>query len=148
MDAPPRMSLAAANALKASDFVLIPAKLQFLAISPIRKMMDYLKTFKKTIRARFRILGVVCNMTGGGRPVGNEEGFLNDVKTILSGHADDPIIFDTLIPDRKDIGRPEGAALGYMLSSRDANWVRETFDALAEQILGRIDTLNTSPNRS
>lgn len=148
MDAPPRMSLAAANALKASDFVLIPAKLQFLAISPIRKMLDYLKTFKSTIRARFKILGVVCNMTSSAKPIGNEDGFLNDVKTMLSGHPDDPIVLDTLIPDRKDIGRPEGAALGYMLSSKDADWVRETFNALAEQILQRIDALNTSPNRS
>lgn len=147
MDAPPRMSLAAANALKASDYVLIPAKLQFLAVSPVQKMLEYLSTFKKIIRARFTILGVVCNMTEGAQPVGNEGSYLEQVQSAITTHADRPVVFETLVPDRKDIGRPEGATLGYMLRGRDGEWVRTTFDALSRQILDRIDALKSSPNR-
>ncbi len=147
MDAPPRMSLAAANALKASDFVLVPAKLEFLAVSPIGRMFEYLSIFKKTIRARFRVLGVVCNMTSADQPQTNENDYIRTIRETVADHTDTPVLFDVMIPDRKEIGRPEGAPIGYLARGQRNDWIRNTFDLLATQVLRRIEELRASPNQ-
>ena len=68
MDAPPRLSLASANALRASHFVLIPTKLQPLSVLPIAKMTKYISEFRDQIKAKFELIGIVCSMTAGLAP--------------------------------------------------------------------------------
>jgi chromosome partitioning protein len=62
-DAPPRASLSTSNALYAADYIIIPAKPEALSIEPIPKLMEYLDWYRGVVDARFKVLGVMWNLT-------------------------------------------------------------------------------------
>ncbi|MEM5518570.1 ParA family protein [Henriciella sp. AS95] len=135
MDAPPRLSLASVNALKASNFVLIPTKLQPLSVRPISKMLNYLEMLQRRIRSNFEILGVVCNMTRMDRePSGSENLPYEEIIDALAAQAPTAKIYTQFVKDTVHIGRPEGANIGYLLPGAPGDIVRATFDNLAQEI--------------
>lgn len=134
MDAPPRLSIASANALKTTDYIIVPAKLQPLSSAPITKMLKYLSVFKNRVNAQFRVLGVICNMTHGAKASGREDEYLTDIRSALEGHSDQPRILAQYIPDLADIGRPQGTYLGYNLGGAAGKKVQGIFDALADEV--------------
>lgn len=138
MDAPPRLSLASANALRASHYVLVPTKLQPLSALPIAKMLDYLETFKTRIKARFEVIGVVCNMTSGLQPSGSETSVMGRIEEALENRENDPIILAQFIPDRVGIGRPRDSHLAYLSREQGSDDIRRMFDSLTEEICDRI----------
>lgn len=135
MDAPPRLSLASANALRASKYVLVPTKLQPLSSLPVAKMLSYLKTFRTRIRGNFEIAGVVCCMTNGEAAAGTETAALSEIKTALSSEANKPRVYKQYIPDLVDVGRPQGVRIGYQLPGAKGDKVRKIFDAIADEVV-------------
>ena len=144
MDAPPRLSLAAANALRASKWVVIPTKLQPLSAQPVAKMINYLKTFRTRIGGEFQFAGVVCCMTKGAIASGTETSALAEIETTLGEISGGPVVYNQYVPDLVDIGRPQGARIGYLLSGQKGDQVRSIFDALADEI-GNQMQLPTKP---
>ena len=138
MDAPPRLSLASANALRASHFVIVPTKLQPLSALPIAKMLEYLVTFRARIRGKFEVLGVVCNMTEGQKADKTESAVLAQIETALAGVDGNPVIFDQYIPDKPIIGRPQGSHLAYLTQGRGSKEIRTMFDSLSDELADRM----------
>lgn len=139
MDAPPRLSLASANALRASSYVLVPTKLQPMSALPIAKMLSYLETFRSRINAKFEVLGVICNMTRGFAPSGTETGVIAAIEGALGESSDRPGIFDQFIPDRAGIGRPQGTHLAYLATGKSGEENRQIFDALSAEIGAKMN---------
>lgn len=135
MDAPPRLSLASANALRASKYILVPSKLQPLSVLPVAKMLKYLKTFKARIRGNFEIAGVVCCMTKGEEPSGTETAAHKSIEGALSGESANARIYRQFIPDLVDVGRPQAVRLGYQLPGPKGDRVRAIFDNIADEFV-------------
>jgi len=139
MDAPPRLSLASVNALKASDYILVPTKLQPLSVVPIAKMIRQLKTFKDQTRSSFKLLGVICNMTSKENGTsGSEKISHKSITDSLKESEDAPVIFGQFVPDRAIIGRPGDAPIGYLSSTPDGQVARRIFDNLSSEIADKI----------
>ena len=141
MDAPPRLSLAAANAVRASAMILIPTRLQFLSAQPIRKMLNRLQTFKSKSGGSFKVGGVIGNFTNSrSKPSGKEAVSIETIKEALAGHPDDPVIFDTLIPNTPDIGSADTRP-AYLSKKSGPNAPEPIFDALTTEILKRLNVI-------
>lgn len=141
MDAPPRLSLAAANAVRASTMILIPTRLQYLAVQPIQKMLSRLLKFKEKSGGAFRIGGVICNFAANkDGPTGKEKAHLDTILEALSVHPDAPIIFDTMIPNTPDIGASD-ARPAYLSKKTGPNAAQPIFDALSIEVLNRLAAL-------
>lgn len=143
MDAPPRMSVSAANALRASKYVIVPSKLQPLSVMPVAKMVRYLEDFRTRVGAQFEIAGVVCSMTAGEAAKGNETGALSELEEVIAtmpklGNSAAPCVYGTFVPDLADIGRPKGASIGYTLPGAPGVKVRAIFDQLADELAHQI----------
>ncbi|RYG64726.1 ParA family protein [bacterium] len=135
MDAPPRLSLASANALRASKYVLVPSKLQQLSSLPVAKMLGYLRTFKSRIRGSFEIAGVVCCMTNGEAATGTETAALRDIEAALLEESTKPRVYKQYIPDLVDVGRPQAVRIGYQLPGVKGDRVRAIFDNIADEFV-------------
>jgi cellulose biosynthesis protein BcsQ len=135
MDAPPRLSLASANALRASKYILVPSKLQPLSVLPVAKMLQYLKTFKGRIRGNFEIAGVVCCMTKGEEASGTETSAHKSIENALSAGAGNARIYRQFIPDLVDVGRPQAVRLGYQLPGPKGHRVRAIFNNIADEFV-------------
>ncbi len=138
MDAPPRLSLAAANAVRASTIILIPTRLQYLASQPIAKMLERLKAFKEKSGGGFFIGGVICNFAADkSRVTAKEQPYLDNVVEALSEHPDRPIVFATRVPDTPDIGSSDSRP-AYLSNSKGPNAPTPIFDQLTIEILDRL----------
>jgi len=139
MDAPPRLSLSSVNALRATDYILIPSKLQELSTKPIAQMLRDLREFQKRIDANFSISGVVGSMTQKEKQVsGNETFAVERIKEALREYAPEAKFYRQLIPNRVSLGRPPGAPIGYLLSGHDGQVAREIFDQLASEVMASM----------
>jgi len=142
MDAPPRLSLAAANAVRASTMILIPTRLQYLASQPIRKMLGRLQAFKQKSGGTFAIGGVICNFASNKERISSrEKEHLETIEEALTDHPDDPILFKTLIPDTPDIGASNSRP-AYLSDKSGPNAPVPIFDKLAEEILERLKSVS------
>lgn len=138
MDAPPRLSLAAANAVRSSTMILIPTRLQYLASQPIAKMLDRLKKFKEKSGGQFSIGGVICNFAADrSRFTAKEQPYLENVVEALSDHPDEPIVFSTRVPDTPEIGSSDSRP-AYLSNSTGPNAPSPIFDQLTIEILDRL----------
>lgn len=138
MDAPPRLSLSSVNALRATDYVLIPSKLQRLSTKPVAQMLRGLDELKRDLNADFQVAGVVCSMTRKEKvPEGTETAAISDLKIALEKvpHAE---VFSQFIPDRVWIGRPSPEPIGYLLKGHDGQAAREIFDNLSDEIALKV----------
>lgn len=140
-DAPPRLSLASVNALRATDYLVVPTKLQPLSVVPIAKMLTELKGLRSKIRCHFEFLGVVCNMTQGKAPVGTEHMSYREIELAVGEMGADTGIFDTFVPNLAGIARPEGTSIGYFLPGEKGQRVQTVFDQLAGEIGERMGIL-------
>lgn len=134
MDAPPRLSLSSINALRASTHVLVPTKLQPLSARPIAKMVQDFGVLREQIGGEFQIMGVVCNMTHGQTVVGTETASLSSIEAALAALPNRPPVLTQYIPDRADIGRPQGTHLAYLIPGQRGDEVRRVFNAIADEI--------------
>jgi len=133
-DAPPRLSLASVNALRATDYILVPTKLQPLSVVPIAKMLAELKELRRKIRCHFEFLGVVCNMTQSVEASGSEHNAYSEIERAVAQSPTDNGIFDTFVPELAGIARPEGSNIGYFLPGENGQRVQSIFDRLAAEI--------------
>jgi chromosome partitioning protein len=140
LDAPPRLSLSSANAIRASTLVIIPTKLEFLSVQPVERMLERLMRFKKKSGGSFRIGGVVLNMTDHAENLSaREQAHLTTLSETLAEHPDKPIVFETKIPDSPLIGSSR-VRPAYLSKERGTNQPTPIFDRLTEEVLRKIRT--------
>lgn len=138
-DAPPRLSIASVNALRACHYLLIPSKLQPLSAKPVSQMIRYLQEFTVRVGANFKILGVVKSMTRNENTLTSVEmPSIREIETALSELPYKAVVFKTLIPERVSIGRPPTAPIAYLLDNSDGQSARSVFDRLADEIEAQI----------
>lgn len=63
IDCPPSLSLLNANALNASDAVVIPMQMEVLAVKGLEMIMDTVSKVKKTLNPSLEVLGILPVMT-------------------------------------------------------------------------------------
>jgi cellulose biosynthesis protein BcsQ len=154
IDAPPRLTTAAVQALCAATHVLIPTILDELSSEAVGAFADQLR-INQSLWPRLKILGVVGTMTnnltvGTARPLADVE-----VDALAAGRrqlaqglgsAADPLRdasflpVDCFIPDRMELSRAAGHRIAYASQSNAApiQAIREAFDRLGDEIDRRI----------
>ena len=101
-------------------------------------MIRELNEFRGKIRGNFDFLGVVCNMTHGPTPAGNENQSYVGVQEALATAPGNPEVFSTFVPDRAYLGRPDGANISYNLRGSDGQRARAIFNQLSDEIGGKM----------
>ena len=138
MDAPPRLSLSSANAIRASAMVIIPTKLEYLAVQPVERMLDRLDRFKKKSGGQFKIGGVVLNMTANANSISPRESeHVATLEKVLGAHTDKPSIFETKVPDSPLIGQSSKRP-AYLSKEKGVNSPAPIFDRLTDEILAKL----------
>jgi cellulose biosynthesis protein BcsQ len=139
LDAPPRLSLSSANAIRASRMIIIPTKLEYLAVQPVERMLDRLTRYKKKSGGQFEIGGVVLNMTTNAISISARESeHVATLESVLDAHPDKPSIFDTKVPDSPLIGQSNSRP-AYLSKERGVNTPAPIFDRLTDEILAKLD---------
>ena len=125
------------NALTASDFLLIPSTMDYLAVSGIRQTIQRLEDIKKYV-SNFKVLGVVCQLFSTRRQadkvmynVMNEELDLDDLAYVL----------ETKIPETAEAKK--SAIEGKILSQKKNDKAALAYRELTLEILDRIDELES-----
>lgn len=129
IDAPPRMSMGAINALACSHVVLVPTVVDALSVTAIRTLVGRLNRMRR-MNTALQFLGVIGTLQGqiGGADV--VDGARADVLEQIAEWSGTPYLFDNGIKYFTDIAREAGTNVAYL---RHAN-VREAYDRLAEEM--------------
>lgn len=143
MDAPPRLSVAAINALVASSHVLVPVKLEHLGTEPVARLLDQLRQLKMQFGAKFQVLGSIANMTfRDSGPTQDERTYFNALSSVLPEEAK---IYRPFVPNKAFIGKPGSTSVAYMLQGKEGRTTKAWFNRLSEEILMDMGIeLNTS----
>ena len=125
------------NALTASDYLLIPSTMDYLAVSGIRQTIQRLEDIKNYV-SDFKVLGVVCQLFSARRQadkvmysVMNEELDLDDLAYVL----------ETKIPETAEAKK--SAIEGKILSQKKNDKAALAYRELTLEILDRIDELES-----
>jgi len=153
IDAPPRLTTAAVQALCAATHVLIPTVLDELSTEAVGAFADQLR-IHQPLWPRLRLVGVVgtmtTNSTVSARPLQEVE-----VDALAAGRhqlaaalqtAAPPLRdatflpVDCFIPDRTELSRAAGHRIAYASSSQAQPFqvIREAFDRLGDELDRRI----------
>ncbi len=115
IDAPPRLSLGAMNALAASTHFVIPTVLDILSIEPIRMLLTQLRElFPEHILPQFS--GVVPCQTSGKTLTTYEGRMRRALERTLAASGYEGGVFASHIPDKADISKLAGQRVGFMSS--------------------------------
>lgn len=137
IDCCPSLGILNMNALTASDFLLIPSTMDYLAVSGIRQTIQRLEDIKNYV-SDFKVLGVVCQLFSARRQadkvmysVMNEELDLDDLAYVL----------ETKIPETAEAKK--SAIEGKILSQKKNDKAALAYRELTLEILDRIDELES-----
>lgn len=72
IDCPPSLSVLTINALRASDFVLIPLQMEVLSVRGLDLILNTVSTMQNTINQSLKVLGVVAVMVDGRKNLSRE----------------------------------------------------------------------------
>lgn len=137
IDCCPSLGILNMNALTASDYLLIPSTMDYLAVSGIRQTIQRLEDIKSYV-SDFKVLGVVCQLFSARRQadkvmysVMNEELDLDDLAYVL----------ETKIPETAEAKK--SAIEGKILSQKKNDKAALAYRELTLEILDRIDELES-----
>lgn len=135
-DAPPRLSLATANAMKAASHLLIPVRAELLSMEGLRQLLNRFQTLQRELGTNIRLSKVVFSQI---------QGIATKQTEIARGEASQfqfgngtiaPKIWGQNIPLLRAIGAPDaGVPIGYCGRGTDATRVHQIYDQLAEDVL-------------
>jgi chromosome partitioning protein len=153
LDMPPRMSVAAVNALVASHYLLVPTVLDRQSTEAISQFLTMMKGIKSDLSLDLAVLGIVANMTKANLTIGrNEAGELEIEGATRKERSEIVRIFEAVdaswpgapvishsIPRRASVSRVAGEDVAYVQAeASDRNVVHQIFDPVAEAICVRI----------
>lgn len=129
IDCCPSLGLLSINALVASDFLLIPTNLDYLAAEGIQKILDRLDDISQYI-PNFQVLGVLLSMYSDKRVVDNI------IESMISDGLVDAPLFNTKIPETVDAKK---AVLEGRLLVQKNRQARQAFISLGDEMEARIN---------
>jgi len=137
IDTPPRLTIAAINALCASTHVLVPTSLTSMSRSGAVTFVHYLTEFRKKLCPSLNLLGVLATFTTArGTLSPGEEAALDELQRYLPADA---VWRDIVIPMRQAI------ASNRVLEDPDC---RARFDFLAQKIILKLGLRPDGNNQS
>jgi chromosome partitioning protein len=132
IDAPPRLSTATINALTASSFVLTPAMMNPLSVEPVANFVFETQQIMNLLNPRLAFVGVVETMApGGNESQDTRKAAISRLDETLSGRTPGVRRLDAVIK------RKPALTQGSVAYLTDPD-VRDMFDALGDEIVGRI----------
>ena len=114
IDCPPSLSVLTANALTASDELLIPTQVEILALQGLSQLLSTIKEVKEVLNKNLRVAGVVVSMYDYRRSLSGE--VLAEIKKMAK-------VFDTVIRENVRIAEAPSFAksvLSYAPTSHGA----------------------------
>jgi cellulose biosynthesis protein BcsQ len=135
LDCPPLINLCCANALAASDFVLIPVVPSLKSIERVPPLLRRVVEIQENgVNPALSVLGLVVNHSQEKELTRKEADLLKDLPRLCYDvWHDDVYRFDTIVPQRVHIRDGEDG-----FSPRDDNPVTSTFEQLAEEFVKRL----------
>lgn len=138
-DAPPRLSLASINGIRASSHLIVPTRLEPLSAAPIEKLLSRIEQISNQIGASPEFVGVVYNMLDSRPPAGTAANVDAQIRAVLEAKGFPDAVLEPQITRSTDIGRPDGVSVGYALTGAKGELVKRVFDELAVEIAGRMN---------
>lgn len=133
IDAPPRLSTGAVNAICASHALLVPTVLDRLSSDAVARFLNRANDFRK-LNPALVFAGVVGNLTKQTKLNKDEASALGEAKLALAQWQGDSCAFNTTIRHFVSLSRAAGRNLGY-LEDKD---VASLFDKLGAEISKKV----------
>jgi chromosome partitioning protein len=128
IDTPPSLGMLTVNALTASDSVLVPVQVHYLATQGVRQLMDTVEMVKKEINPSLRVSGYVLTM--------------HDRRNNLTRRIEADVrkefgkdVFETVIPVNVDLAEAPRKGMPIMLYSKESRGAY-AYRRLTEEFLG------------
>jgi cellulose biosynthesis protein BcsQ len=135
-DAPPRLSLATANAMKASSHLLVPLRPAFLSFDGLRRLLARLPGLQQQLNTNLRQARIVLNQVRGNATVGTQSAraqvqqICDQDKNLLCR------VWESHIQQLEAIGNPrEELPLAYCGTTAAFTPIHQAYDALAETVM-------------
>lgn len=138
IDCPPSVGLLTANAIVASDYLLIPVTPEFLPMKALRSFMSQLKSLQR-LNSRLKLLGFVLTRFDQ-RKIMNRE-----VLTILKEEFSDKV-FETSIRENTELAKAQQAGVDifhYNSSSHGS----EDYERLGMEFIERINAIQAEEQK-
>lgn len=140
IDAPPRASTGAINALCASHAIIVPTVLDSLSVDAAGLFLTRANTSFRTLNPALDFAGVVGTLTKQTKLNDAEEKAMGEAKQALREWGGRSHFFESRIRHFLALSRSAGRDLGYL---NDAG-VKATFDALGDELIRKLHE-NASP---
>ncbi len=129
IDAPPRLTILALNALAAANEIFIPLQAEVLPLKGMRALTDTIGLIKRRLNPRIDITGVIVTRYSGRRTLGRE---VVDAIKGLYGAA----VFDTRIRENISIAEAPGFGMDIYEYKPGSNGAID-YAALCEEVLAQ-----------
>ena len=139
IDAPPRLSIGAINALTASTHLIVPTIADRLSSDAVRTFLQMTNGLRSSLFPRLELAGIVLTMTTQVGLTSAERSEVDRLKRDLDmiGLPAPPHFFERNIPDKAAIAQAASHGVAY-IEQRD---VREMFSELGDAISKRIGVI-------
>ena len=134
IDAPPRTSLGAINALCSSHALLVPTVPDSLSVDAVRRFLVRMNNLRSLAPALTSV-GIVPSLTQETTLKADEIDALAEARSHLSHWSGTGYVADTFIRHFPTLAKTAGREVGYI---SDKKWVRPAFDALGAELTKRL----------
>jgi chromosome partitioning protein len=134
IDAPPRASTGAINALCASHALVIPTVLDSLSVDAVASFLTRASTTFRPLNPCLDFAGIVGTLTKQARLNDVERRAFEEARLALSYWAGRSHLFESKLRHFTALSRAAGRDIGYL---EDAG-VRRAFDAIGDELIGQL----------
>jgi cellulose biosynthesis protein BcsQ len=133
IDAPPRLSLGAVNAMFASTHFVVPTILDRLSIEPIELLLNQItELFPEDSCPEF--LGALPTLTYQSKLSAFEKILKADLQRTLSNLGYKDPVFESFVPKKAELSKLSGVRIPY----KESGIVREIFDPVCSELIARM----------
>ena len=134
IDAPPRASTGAINALCASHGVVVPTVLDSLSVDAAASFLARTNSSFRPLNPSLEFAGIVGTLTMANNLNRVEQSALDDARSALANWEGRSHLFDNRIRHFVALSRAAGSDIGYLTDGK----VRSAFNALGNELLGQL----------
>ncbi len=139
-DAPPRLSLATANAMKAASHLLVPVRAELLSMEGLQQLLNRFHALQRQLGTNIRLAKVVFSQIPGAA-TNLAENARAEARLFRFGNSTiERKIWDHHIPLLTAIGAPaNGVPAAYCAQGANADRVQQVYDQLAKDLLDDLE---------
>jgi cellulose biosynthesis protein BcsQ len=132
IDAPPRLTMGAVNALCASHAMIVPTVLDRLSVDAVQRFVGRANSVFRPLNPALEHVGIVGTITKMNKRNRNEQDAFDVAKRGLAQWHGKSHVFERSIPHLNALARAAGAEIGYL--GREREDVKPIFDVLGQEI--------------